>query len=193
MKVTAGGGSKDYGRIDEGTYASRIVQVVGLGKHPRDSRYPDTGECDKVLYTVEFPTETISIDGEDKPRIQSKTENMFLNDRSNLYKLIKAADPKADLSKEYDLENLLGKPLMTTIGSTNTNKPKIMSHSPMVKGLPIEDQINDSVLYDFYQHDESIFDKLMDWIKDNITDAINYEGDHTPEVKDDEDDQEVPF
>jgi hypothetical protein len=181
MKLKKGPSGESFPRLEEGTYMSRIVQIIGLGENLRDDRFPEKGDCDKVLFTVEYPTELIDINGENKPRFQSKSENMFLTDRANLVKIIKAADPSFDVDKmgddeEFDFNTLLSKPVMTTIGSTKSDKPKITAFTSVVKGLTVPDQISDSVLFDFYEPDLDVFNSLMDWVQKEIKSATNYEG-----------------
>jgi len=181
MKLKKGSSGESFPRIEDGTYLSRIVQIVGLGQHMRDDRYPDKGTCDKVLITCEYPTELIEVNGEEVPRFQSKSENMFLTEKANLVKIIKAAIPGFDIEAmgyddEFDFNQLLGKPLMTTIGSTKTGKPKITAFTSVMKGVKCPPQMTDSVLFDFYEPDLEVFNRLMEWVQKEIQSAENYSG-----------------
>jgi len=203
MKLKKGPSGEKFPRIEDGTYLSRIVQIIGLGSHERDDRYPEKGTCDKVLITCEYPTEMITINGEDLPRFQSKQENMFLTDKANLVKIIKAAIPEFDLEAEddFDFYTLLGKSPMTTIGSTSTGNPKIVSFTPEMKGMPCPPQISESIMFDFYEPDLDTFNGLMQWVQDLIKEADNYPGSALQELVENrakasagmEPDSEVPF
>lgn len=177
MKIKANAG-KDFGRLEEGSYVSRVVQIVGLGEHLRDDRYPEKGDCDKLLITCEYPTELIEIKGEMKPRFQSKQENMFLTDRSNLYKIILSVNPKFNIKEadEFDLNDILGQPCMTTIGTTSQGNAKITGWSPLMKGLDVPECMSELVMFDFYEPVKEEYDKLANWAKDDIKKASNYEG-----------------
>lgn len=176
MKISKGGNSGP--RLEEGTYMARLVHVIGLGEHEQNSQYPEKGDCDKILFTVELPTETMEINGEEKVRLQSKQENMFLTEKANLVKLIKAADPKFNYEKSdgYEMEQLVGKPLMVTIGSTSGDRAKITQFAGIMKGLAVPPQVSDSIFFDFYEPDKGEWDKMMSWVQDTIKKATNFEG-----------------
>ena len=196
FKITAGGGGK-VERIGECTVMGRVVSVVTLGEHQYHSKFPEKGDCDKVLLTVELPTETVEVDGKDVPRLLSKTENVFLNSKSNLYKIIQACDPTADLDSGYDISELVGKTCMITVGSTNTGKDKITSFAPAMKGLSVPEQVAKSVLFDFYTPDKDLFEGMMDWVKAELQDANNYVGSELEKMVTGDtttmEDEELPF
>ena len=148
MKLKKGPSGEKFPRIEEGNYMSRIVQIIGLGVHMRDDRSPEKGTCEKLLITCEYPTEMIEINGEQVPRFQSKQENVFMNEKANLPKIIKAAIPSFDLDKMddegFDVNELLGKGCMTVIGSTASDKPKITAFTPSMKGFDCPPQISES-------------------------------------------------
>ena len=194
--VKAGGG-KSVERIGEGTFMARIVSLIMLGEHQYHSQYPEKGNCDKLLITVELPTETVEVDGKELPRLLSKTENIFLNEKSNLYKIVQACDPSADVASGYDLSALVGKACMITIGSTNTGKDKITLFGGMMKGMDVPAQVAPSILFDFYAPDKDTFEGMMDWQKSELQDAENYSGSELEKlvtgVEDTPDDDDVPF
>jgi len=175
MKVTAGGG-KQVDPIGEGTVMARVLSVVTLGEHQYHSQYPEKGDCNKVMVTVELPTETMEVEGKDIPRLLSKTENVYLNEKANLYKVIKALDPTADLGKGYDLSDMIGKPCMVTIGTTSGNKDKITAWTAPMKGMDVPELANESLLFDFYDPNQEVYDKLMEWVKGELKDATNFSG-----------------
>lgn len=175
FKVNAGGG-KSVERIGEGTFMARVVSLVTLGEHQYHSKYPEKGDCDKLLITVELPSETVDVDGVDVPRLLSKTENVFLNEKSNLYKIVQACDPSTDISNGYDLSGLIGKECMVTIGTTSGGKDKITQWAGIMKGLTVPEQVAKSVLFDFYSPDQEIFNDMMDWVKEELQSANNFSG-----------------
>lgn len=178
MKLKKGPSKEKFPRIEDGNYMSRIVQLVGLGEHLKDDRSPEKGTCGKMLITVEYPTEMITINDEEKPRLQSKTENMFLTEKANLLKIIKAGIPSFNLDdiEEFDFNELLGKPCMTVIGSTATGNPKITAFTPPMKGFEVPPQISESVMFDFDEPDLEIFNGLRGWVQDTIKAAEDYPG-----------------
>jgi hypothetical protein len=191
MKIKVGGGKK-MERIGEGTYMARIISVITTGLHQQNSNYPEKGECEKLMLTVELPTETMDVDGKEMPRLLSKEENLFLNEKSNLYKIIQACDPQADLSLGYDLSELISKECMVTIGTTSGGNDKITQWAGIMKGLTVPDQVHDSTIYDFYEPDAEVFEGLLPWVKELIKEASNYNEAITT-VDTEMDDDEIPF
>jgi len=175
MKISAGGSGK-VDPIGAGTVMARVLSVITLGEHQVHSQYPEKGSCDKVLLTVELPTETMKVDGEDMPRLLSQELNLYLNEKANLYKVISALDTGADLSSGYDLSDLVGKACMVTIGATVTGKDKIVGWTATMKGLDVPELANDSILFDFYDPNQEVYDKLMEWVKGELKDATNFSG-----------------
>ena len=196
MKIKAGGG-KSVERIGEGTLMARVVSVVTLGMHQYHSAHPDKGDCEKVLLTVELPTETVEVDGKDMPRLLSQTQNVFLNEKANLYKIIQACDPLADLSSGYALSSLVGKECMVTIGTTSGGKDKITQWAGIMKGLTVPEQAAASILFDFYTPDAGTFEGMMDWVKEELKSANNYPGSELEKMVTGDNaspsDEEMPF
>lgn len=71
--------------MDAGTYPAVCVGIVDLGE-----QYSATFKKynDKVLVIWEIPSQTIEIDGEDKPRWLSKDFSASLHEKSNLYQML---------------------------------------------------------------------------------------------------------
>lgn len=168
MKFKKGSGKKAP-RIGEGTYVARLVQLIGMGEHERDDRYPEKGTCNKVLFTFELPTETIEIEGKEKPRFLSKEENLFYTEKSNLYKMMQVLDPDGSKTKNGDNPGgVLGSECMLEVGTTAGGKDKITGLMKLMKGVPVPETDTELLYYDPDSHDANVFSKLPTWIKDRI-------------------------
>jgi hypothetical protein len=176
MKLKKGGSGEKFPRLEEGTYPSRIVQVVGLGEHVKNDMFSEDEMCDKILITCEYPTELITIDGEEKPRFQSKEVNLIGGEKANLTKIILACDPKADLDDDYEMSELIGKTCLTEIGSTSGDRAKITAWSKPMKGMKVDACMSETMFFDFYEPDVDVFNQLMGWVQDKIKEANNFEG-----------------
>lgn len=163
-------GNKDYGRLDEGTHMARLVQVIDLGVQKTEYKGEEK-EVPRVWLVFEFPTETIEINGEDKPRWQGREYTVSYGDKSNLGQLVKALDPEGNAKS---LADLLGKACMVSIGSTGTGKAKITNVVPASKKIPVPELANDPVAFDMDNPDMDVFGSLPQWLKDKITSSVNY-------------------
>jgi hypothetical protein len=123
----------------------------------------------KVFVTFELPTETIEIEGEDRPRWQSKEYN--ITNSGALIKMVKALNPEAS-----KISDIAGSPCMISIGSTESGNAKIASVSPMMKGLEVAELANDPVVFDMDNPDLEVFNKLPEFLRNKIKAAKNFEG-----------------
>lgn len=179
---------KDYGRIADGTYMSRLAQLIDMGEQLQtdyqtgESKKDDNGNDiykREVMLTFEFPTETIEIDGVEKPRWQSKNYTLSLNEKAALFKVVRALDDKAtDKIKKgtYDLSVLVNKPCMVSIGSTSGGNAKITDVVSAPKGFPVPELQNPTKIFSMDSPDMAIFESLLQWQKDKITSARNFNG-----------------
>lgn len=177
---------KDFGRVEDGAYSARIVQLVDFGKQietdwqtGEPKVYEDSGEPivkHKLWINYEFPTETIEINGEVKPRWYGKEYTLSDHEKSSLYALVKAADPKGDATNDgTNLQGLLGLPVMVTIGSTRSNKAKVASVSAIPKGMVVDALSNPESSFDLDSGDLEMFKALPQWMQDRITSSIDFD------------------
>jgi len=185
LKTTGGKSKTVYPRVGEGTYPARLVRILDFGnqyatdfKTGEIKTYEDGNPViqQKVWIDFELPTETILVEGANKPRWLGKEYSISLHEKSALSALIKAADPtgKATL-KGRNIAGLLGLPLMITVGSTSTGKDKISNVSSLVKGMTVDNLSNPTLIFDLDSNDRKTFDGLPDWMKKRIQEGIGYE------------------
>lgn len=174
----------NYPRIGEGTYGVRIVRLLDFGvqyetdfKTGEVKTYDDGNQITKhkVWIDFEFVTETIDVDGVQKPRWLGREIAVSTHEKSTLTALLKAADPglKATM-KGRNVAGLLGLPLMVTVGSTSTGKDKITGFSSLVKGMTVDPLANPTLFFDLDGNDRKTFESLPDWMKKRIQEGIDY-------------------
>lgn len=182
FKVPKGSGpKKDYGRVGEGTFPARVVQIIGLGVHENvnfktgQPMLRDDGTeqppSNKVLITYELPTKLIETDDGSKPRWMSKEYNLFFSDNAALTKVLNAAAGGSD-----DLEDLLAQPCLLSVGTTSGGKDKITAVSQPIEGVPVPELVNEPKIFNFDDPSLDIFNSLYEWQKDKIKGALNFEG-----------------
>ncbi len=172
--LTASSGKKNLGRIDEGTFPARIVQIIDLGVQ-EDEYLGERKVGHKVFINFEFPTELVTVGDEDKPRWLGKEYTVSLHEKATLTKLIAAADPEGKAtSKGRNMKGLLGLPLMVSIGSTEKGNPKISNVARLMKGLTVGELVNKSIFFDMDDGDVEQFNKLPQWMQDKIKGGLDF-------------------
>lgn len=187
---------KDFGRVEEGTYPARVVQLIMLGSQLQTDW--QTGEAvedkegnvvykEEIWVTYEFPTERIQYTDDegvehDRPRWQSKTYTLSMHEKAGFRKLMDAVAPKGE-----SLEDLAGKPGIVTIGSTSGGKAKVTGVAAPMKGMDVPELENPVQIYDLDEPDEEVFDGLPDFLKEKINNR------QMDELADEVTDKEDPF
>lgn len=174
--------AKATGRIEDGTYPARIVQIIDLGLQENEWQ-GETKQQPKVFINFEFPTERITVDGEDRPRWLGKEYTMSSHEKSQLYQVLMAADPGGKLTANgKKIKPLLGQPLMVTVGSTASGNAKIVSVARLMKGLTVGELENPAILFDLDNPDEEVYNKLPKWVQEKIDNRLDKDDDPAPVV-----------
>lgn len=167
----------DFGRVEDGTYPARIVQVIDLGIQPQTHHKTHEILPSKpvVMITWEFPTSRVEFENDEGttslPRWVSKEYTISRSDKSNLMKLVNALAPKAK-----DISELINLPCMVQIGSTSGGNAKVINVLPPMSGIEIADLENDTSYFDFDHPEQELFDTLKKWQQRRVREADNYEG-----------------
>ena len=168
---TAGGG--DNGRIGDGTFPARIVQILDLGKQ-EDEWKGEVKVRDKLWITFEFPTETITYDDKEgktitRPRWLSGEFTKSTGDKAKLTPIIKATNPEA-----ASFEDLLGCALLVEVGTTSGGKDKYASAMALPKGMTVAELDNETKYFDMNNPDSEVFDSLPDFLKEKIQSSPDF-------------------
>lgn len=171
---------QDLGRIDDGTYPARVVQIIDLGmqvqtdwqtQEPKTYDDGNTVIKPEAYVNFEFPTERITINEEDKPRWCGKQYVISSHEKAALMGLMAATAPGSN-----NVADALTKPCTVTIGSTSGGNAKVTNVAPIMKGMTVPELENPAVVFDFDNPDMSVWDNIPNWIKEKIKSATNYEG-----------------
>ena len=194
----------DIPPLDGGTYMAVCVGVIDIGTQYND-RYKKSAP--KVIMIFEIPAERVEVDGESKPRWISGTYTQSMNDKSKLADILTTWRGKkfndVELEVGFDLTQMLGEPAMVQITQTEKDG-KVFANlegvSGIPKGLPAPKAEGELLLYDMSAPDETVFEKLPEWIRGKIKASEEWQGGHTgaEELDIDEDTgeikkEEVPF
>ena len=177
-----GGGASS--RIGEGTFPARIVQIIDVGTQT-DEWKGEKKHINKLWITFELPTETIVVDGEEKPRWLGSEFTKSTNEKARLTKVINACNKEAST-----FNDLLGKPLLVEVGTTSGGKDKWVGASQVPRGMGVAEAENKLVYFDIENPDTDILNSLPDFLVDKIKAAPEFKFE---EVGDDKFEDDIPF
>lgn len=176
--------------MDAGTYPAVCVGIVDLGE-----QYSETFKkySDKLLVIWEIPSQTIEIDGEDKPRWLSKDFSASLNEKSNLYQTLVSWRGKAFTENEltedengfmqFSVLDMLGTGcfLQVIVEEKNGNSyNRITSVISLPAGMSAPTTETPLIAFDMDAWDDEVFNSLPVWIQDRIKKSTQYQKLHVP-------------
>ena len=166
--------------LEAGVYMAVCVVVADLGdqyseKYKKSSR--------KVVFSFDIPSETIEIDGEQKPRQLSKRCTFSVSKKGILNKMLNAwmnANMSEQELGELDLFSLIGRgcQIRVTVSEDGAHN-NIEDVMALPKGMPAPESDTPPVTYDI---DEDGFsgekwDTLPTWMREAIEKSDQYQND----------------
>lgn len=174
-----GSGKKDNGIPRKGTQIATLVGVVVLGKQARQFQGEDKAPAVLINLTYELPTDLIKTDEGNLPRWIGQNRLAFSrNEKATLAKAVKALDPLDEC--KGDLAKLIGRACLLAIEHHKkpdmTDFAKVANISPMMEGIPVPALISEPMVFDFYDPNIEVFNKLPKWTQEIITNALDFKG-----------------
>ena len=166
--------------LEPGVYMAVCVVVADLGdqyseKYKKSSR--------KVVFSFDIPSETIEIDGEQKPRQLSKRCTFSVSNKGTLNKMLNAwmnANMSEQELGELDLFSLIGRgcQIRVTVSEDGAHN-NIEDVMALPKGMPAPQSDTAPITYDI---DEDGFtgekwDALPTWMREAIEKSDQYQQD----------------
>lgn len=185
MAITAKKGeSFEKELISAGNYVARCCRMVEIGT-VEEEFLGVKKQMHKVRIGWELPTELKVFNPEkgEQPSVIDKEYTLSLADKANLRKDLQSWRGKAFTGEEaesFDITKLLGVPCMLNIihvqGKKDPTKTyqAIGSVSPMPKGLICPPQMTETFVFDFDNFDETKFNSLPDFLKEQIEKTPEY-------------------
>lgn len=176
--------------MEAGTYPAVCVGIIDLGE-----QYSETFKkySDKLLVIWEIPSQTIEIDGEDKPRWLSKDFSASLNEKSNLYQTLVSWRGKAFTENEltedengfmqFSVLDMLGTGcfLQVIVEEKDGNSyNRITSVISLPAGMSAPTTETPLIAFDMDAWDDEVFNSLPVWIQDRIKKSTQYQKLHVP-------------
>lgn len=170
--------------IEAGNYVARCYKMIEIGTCEEEFK-GEKKQMHKVRIGWELPTELKIFNPEkgEQPCVIEKEYTLSLSEKANLRKDLQSWRGKAFTDEEaesFDITKLLGVPCMLNIihvqGKKDPTKTyqAIGSVSPIPKGLVCPPQVNETFIFDFENFDESKFNSLPEFIRDQIAKTPEY-------------------
>lgn len=182
-----GGERKRAPAVAPGAYPARVSNLVLTGKQPNSFKGDDKPPALKLRMTYELLDEFLKDDeGKDmldKPRWVTQEFNLFSlkSDRAISTKVYYALDPQEIYGGDF--AKLVGLPCIVTIANEKSKKTdaiyeKVSAVSAMrdKEAAKAPELVNTPYLFDFYNPDMEVWDKLPEWLQDVIKGAVDFEG-----------------
>lgn len=175
--TTSAKGGASIAPLEPGTYPAICYGLIDIGVQYNET-YKNSSP--KIIIMWEIPGETITIDGEEKPRVMSQTYTSSLNERAALRRdlaLWRGRDfTEAELAS-FDLKTIVGVPCLLTVvrreynGRTYAN---IGGVTKMAKGMEKPKGTLPKVVFDLDNDPLDKIDSLPEWIQERIKKSETY-------------------
>ena len=170
--------------VEPGVYMAVCVGVIDLGEQYSEKfkNYQN-----KVKFVWELSGETIEIDGETKPRQLSKEFTVSASSKGNLRAFLSSWNAKQYSDEEFgnlELFDQIGKACQLQVVLNETGEyANVANLMPLPKGLTLPPPISERIVWDMDHWDDAVFEKLPDWIKEQIKKSTQYQKDHAPDTE----------
>lgn len=181
-----------YTLVPAGTHIARCIGLINIGTI--ETEWPPHSGIKKFIFKIrlsfELPEETHTFkEGEDaKPFVISEEYSLSMGEKANLRPIVEGLVGALTEAKaaNFDVETLVGKTCLITIKHEPSNKDaskvysRIASTAPLMKGMTVKDQVNESKLLTYDNWDPTYFDSLPNFIKDKMKTSAEYERKFNP-------------
>lgn len=182
--------------LEADNYPARLVQVIDLGLQQNFFDKDKTNHQVMLTYelTTEFCLDENDEEVKDKPRWLSETINMIdlpvdmtvdeiYNDqyrgKAKMVLRARAFDKKGSL--DFDLSQMLGMPCALTVvtkkkKNSDELKNEVGAVNPPMRGMQIEEVVNEPKFFSLEEPDLEIFKSLPEWLQEKIKGNLEYNG-----------------
>lgn len=172
--------------IEGGTYPAVCVGVVDLGEQLNENYKKYNA---KVILIFELPGQTVTVDGEEKPRWLSREFTAALGDKANLSAFLTSWRGKAFTDAElesFDMSEMLGKGCFLQVVKLEKGEKcynNITAAVGLPTGTPTPEISPDTqpILFDMDNWNDEMFDLIPEWIQNKIRKSTQYQKEHAPE------------
>ena len=162
--------------VAPGTYLARSFRIIDIGTHHGEYQGKPNVRNQFVLQW-ELPTETIEVDGVAKPMVVSRFYTNSLVPKSNLLRDLtawRAREFTEEELKGFDLETILNKPCIVTIGHKESGKTGVIAVGPPMKGTVCPPLFNKPEAFWIEEYTEAKYAELPDGFKKLIAESDEF-------------------
>lgn len=170
--------ASSYESAPSGVHPARLYRLVDLGTQHTDYQ-GQAKQSRKLLLTYELLGDERMSDG--KPFAISRRFTASLSDKAALRAFLEQwrgkAFTDAELSQGFDLKRLLGQFCLLNLTESERDGrhyTNIASISPLPKGMPKPEAVNDAQLFDLNAPDWSVFEQLSERLQEQIAASPEY-------------------
>lgn len=156
-----------------GMHIARCFRLIDLGTQPKSYQGQAKGEARKIMATWELLGEDRMEDG--KPFTISKSWFLSMHEKASLRKDLESWRGKpftADEENSFDVSRLLGAYCLINViqeqGQDGNTYTKIGAITPLLKGMPKPEPVNQNVIFDADEPDMDLFATFSDKMKELI-------------------------
>lgn len=170
--------------LESGTYIGICIGAVDLGE--QEFTYKGkTGYADKLKLIFEIPSKTITIDGKERPRQLSRNFSITTSVRGALRQFVSLWLGRTfsdDDFAAFDTDELLGRPAMLSVVlSEDGQYSNIGSAIGLPDGVSAPAATADYIKFDTECWDEKVFERLPDYIQEQLKKSTQYKNRHLPD------------
>jgi hypothetical protein len=157
-----------------GMHIARCYRLIDLGTQPKSYQGKPTGEARKIMASWELLGDDRMDDG--KPFTISKSWFLSMHEKASLRKDLESWRGKPFTAEEehsFDVSKLLGAYCLLNVvqeaGADGNNYTQIKAITPLIKGMPKPDPVNENFIFDADEPDMAAFEKFSDKMKETIS------------------------
>lgn len=167
--------------VEPGVYMAVCVGVIDLGEQYSE-KFKSYSNKVKIVWAI--PSETIEIDGKTEERQLSKEFTFSLSKKGSLRTFLESWAGKSftdDEFAEMDIFSVLGKPCQLQVVLNETKEySNVANLMQLPKGMPAPASQTPFITWDMEAWDDVAFEKLPEWMKEQIKKSTQYQKDHVP-------------
>jgi hypothetical protein len=156
-----------------GMHVARCYRLIDLGTQPKSFQGQSKGEARKIMASWELLGDERMDDG--KPFTISKSWFLSMHEKATLRKDLESWRGRPFTAEEehsFDVAKLLGAYCLINViqeqGQDGNTYTKIGAITPMLKGMPKPEPVNESTVFDADDPDMEMFSKFSDKMKETI-------------------------
>lgn len=165
--------ASNYTPPPAGMHIARCYRLIDLGTQPKSFQGKPTGEARKIMASWELLGEDRMDDG--KPFTMSKSWFLSMHEKATLRKDLESWRGRPfSLEEEssFDVSKLLGAYCLLNViqeqGQDGNQYTKIGAITPLMKGMPKPEPVNENSVFDLDAPDMAMFEKFSDKMKETI-------------------------